>query len=142
MTFIKPKRHVERVFLHCSASEIDLEGLTLVAEIRKWHRARKFSDVGYHWLIDKTGRRLPGRHIENVPAAQKGHNRGTIAIMIHGLTDFPQVMLDECKALCEEINEAYKGRISFHGHCEVSPKTCPVIDYKSLLELDRFGRMP
>lgn len=142
MTFIKPKRFVDRVFLHCSASEIDLEGEALVAEIRRWHRARKFADVGYHWLIDKTGRTMAGRRIEKVPAAQKGHNRGTIAIMVHGLTDFPPVMLDACHALCEEINEAYEGRISFHGHCEVANKTCPVFDYKDVLRLDRWQRMP
>jgi len=142
MTFIKPKRHVERVFLHCSASEIGLEGSALVAEIRKWHRARGFSDVGYHHLIDKSGRQMTGRNITKIPAAQKGHNTGTIAIMIHGLTDFPDSMLDALKVLCGEINKAYAGRISFHGHCEVANKTCPVVDYKTLLKLDRWQRIP
>lgn len=142
MTFTKPKRQIERVFLHCSASEMDMEGDALVAEIEKWHRARGFSGVGYHFLIDKKGRRLAGRSLDAIPAAQKDHNRGTIAIMAHGLTDFPVVMLDAVHDLCAEINEAYQGRITFHGHCEVSPKTCPVYDYRKLLGLDRFGRMP
>lgn len=143
MMFEKPKRPVERVFLHCSASEMDIDGQTMVDEIRKWHLARGFSNVGYHFLIDKAGQIMNGRSLETSPAAQKGHNTGTIAIMVHGLTDFPQIMLDACKFLCMEINVAYEGRISFHGHREVSStKTCPVFNYKSLLLLDRFGRMP
>ena len=143
MMFEKPKRRVERIFLHCSASDAGtLAGDYMVEEIRRWHRARGFSDVGYHFLIDKAGEIMVGRPLENIPAAQKGHNRGTIAIMAHGLEDFPDVMLAEAKALCAEINEAYRGRVSFHGHCEVSRKSCPVFGYRELLELDRFGRMP
>jgi hypothetical protein len=85
---------------------------------------------------------MPGRHLEKTPAAQKGHNAGTIAIMVHGLETFTELSLDACRDLCAEINEACEGRITFHGHCEVSAKTCPVFDYKGLLKLDRLGRMP
>ena len=141
--FEKPSRRVERVFLHCSASDDkSLSGNKLVEEIRCWHLARGFSDVGYHRLIDKAGAVMPGRDFEKTPAAQKGHNTGTIAIMVHGLEDFPEGMLAACKALCEEINEACEGRVSFHGHCEVSAKSCPAFDYTALLGLDRYGRMP
>ena len=142
--FEKPNRHVERVFLHCSASEMDMSGQAMVDEIRRWHKARGWSDVGYHSLIDKLGEVLPGRSLERTPAAQKGHNRGTIAIMVHGLELdlFPAAALNACAVLCHDINKAYEGRISFHGHCEVSAKTCPVFDYRGLLQLDRFGRMP
>ena len=140
--FTKPKRHVDRVFLHCSASEMDMSGQALVDEIRRWHRARGWSDVGYHFLIDKAGVVMPGRGISRMPAAQYPHNKGTIAIMVHGLEKFPPNMLEQCRLLCAEINEAYEGRISFHGHKEVSAKECPVFLYRELLQLDRFGRMP
>ena len=59
-----------------------------------------------------------------------------------GVLNQIEVALDACRNLCAEINEVYDGRVTFHGHCEVSPKTCPVLDYKGLLILDRFGRMP
>ena len=52
------------------------------------------------------------------PAAQKGHNLHTLA-----------------------INKAYNGRVSFHGHCEVSLKACPVFDYREVLKLDRYGTL-
>lgn len=140
--FEKPKRHVSRVFLHCSASEMDMRGQAMVDEIRRWHKARGWSDVGYHFLIDKAGQIMTGRSLERMPAAQYPHNAKTIAIMVHGLEKFPPNMLEACRRLCAEINEAHEGRISFHGHCEVSAKTCPVFDYRGLLQLDRFGRMP
>ena len=141
--FIKPLRDVNRVFLHCSASDDEgLRGVEMVDEIRRWHIKRGFSTVGYHLLIDREGKILPGRTLELKPAAQKSHNARTIAIMVHGLEKFPPNMLEQCRLLCAEINEAYEGRISFHGHKEVSAKECPVFDYRNLLQLDRFGRMP
>ena len=140
--FTKPLRDVDRVFIHCSASDDEgLRGEEMVNEIRRWHLARGFSNVGYHFLIDREGNILPGRTMELIPAAQKGHNTGTIAIMVHGLEDFSFESLKACKILCAAINEAYAGLISFHGHCEVSEKICPVFDYKTLLELDHFQRM-
>lgn len=123
-----PRRRVGRVFLHCSASDDDgPAGDRLVAEVRAWHLGRGFPDIGYHFLIDKQGSAIPGRGLEKAPAAQKGHNAGTIAIMIHGLAvdRFPAVALDACRDLCRSINEAWEGRITYHGHCEVSAKTCP-----------------
>lgn len=141
--FETPKRRVDRIFIHCSASENEsLVGATLVDEIRRWHLERGWSDVGYHFLIDKDGELMSGRDILKSPAAQRGHNTGTIAIMVHGLRHFSRPSLNMLKEFCTQINEAYSGRISYHGHCEVSNKSCPVFDYKSLLDLDRFGRMP
>jgi len=141
--FEAPSRRVDRIFLHCSASDDPaLAGDMLVPAIRDWHIKRGFSDVGYHFLIDKRGRVMDGRPLSKIPAAQKGHNTGTIAIMVHGLEDFPEPMLAACARLCGQINAAYSGRISFHGHCEVSSKSCPVFDYRDLLKLDRWQRMP
>ena len=144
MLFEQPKRRVNRVFLHCSASDsvaLGYHGAQLVCTIHAWHLARWSSGLGYHYLIDKSGSLLVGRSLEKTPAAQKGHNTGTIAIMVHGLEDFTEISLNTLAHLCGQINEAYSGRISFHGHAEVSNKACPVFNYRSILNLDRFGRI-
>ena len=138
--FPKPKRTVHRVFIHCSAS--DRPEHDSIETIRQWHLARGFSDVGYHYFIRKDGTLEAGRSLEKTPAAQKGHNRNTIAICLHGLkmekfTGTQKAML---RKLCEAIDAAYDN-ISFHGHCEVSSKACPVIDYKALLNLDSYGSL-
>ena len=45
-------------------------------------------------------------------------------------------------ALCMEIDDAYEGRITFHGHNEVNPmKACPVFNYQQVLRLDPVGHL-
>ncbi|MFK5975965.1 MAG: N-acetylmuramoyl-L-alanine amidase [Sulfurovum sp.] len=139
--FKKPKRRVNRVFLHCSAS--DVPSHDNVAIIRKWHLARGFNDIGYHFFIHKNGKISRGRSIEKTPAAQRGNNTGTIAICLHGLVKekFTKAQYKAVGKLCKEINSAYFKNISFHGHKEVSAKACPVFDYKKVLKLDKYGSL-
>jgi hypothetical protein len=137
--FVKPTRNVARVFLHCSASDRPEDDN--IKTITKWHMQRGFVDVGYHFYIDNMGVVHEGRSLEAIPAAQQGHNIASIAICAGGLTHFSDLQLSSVRELCEQINKAYKGKISFHGHCEVSDKTCPVFDYKTLLNLNSNGKM-
>ena len=139
--FTKPKRPISRVFLHCSAS--DNPGHDNVATMRAWHLARGWSDVGYHAFVRKSGLLELGRSLELTPAAQEGHNTGTIAICAHGLLvdRFTAEQRATVVDFCEQVDRAYDGRVTFHGHCEVSAKTCPVYDYKAWLSLDAKGRM-
>lgn len=82
-----------------------------------------------------------GRDTEKIPAAQKGFNTGSIAICLGGLKTFTPEQLATLKRLCGEINQAYHGYITFHGHKEVNPnKTCPVYDYVKLLGLIDRGK--
>lgn len=145
MKFKKPNRDVTRVFLHCTGVDNDNKyyvGPEIVRTIRAGHQSLGYSDIGYHYIIDKLGQCHVGRSLEQTPAAQAPHNSKTIAICVHGFSNFTDVSLDRLKRLCKEINEAYDGQITFHGHCEVSPKPCPVYDYKTLLNLDTSGKMP
>lgn len=135
---LTPKsRSVNRVFIHCSASDVPAHDD--VSVMREWHLARGFSDVGYHFFIKKDGTVQAGRDIEVVPAAQENNNKGTIAICCHGLTDFTEAQFKSLRELCHAIRTNVK--VTFHGHCEVSTKTCPVFDYKAVLKLDANGKM-
>ena len=79
--FTRPDRAVDRVFLHCSAS--DHPNHDNISTMRKWHlEDRGWSDVGYHFLIRKNGTLEEGRPLDRTPAAQGGNNRGTIAICL------------------------------------------------------------
>ncbi|WP_368737465.1 N-acetylmuramoyl-L-alanine amidase [Grimontia sedimenti] len=139
MDFSKPKRPVDRVFLHCSAS--DSEAHDNIETMRRWHLERGWRDVGYHYFIRKSGELEAGRSLEEVPAAQQGHNTGSIAICLHGLKQekFTKAQFDTLIALCREIDKAYENQLTFHGHCEVSAKTCPAFDYKTVLGLTESG---
>lgn len=140
--FIKPKRFVNKVYLHCSASNNpDWDD---VEKIREYHiEERGFSDCGYHYYMPTSGIIQIGRDIERTPAGQRGHNTGSIAISAHGLyvQDFTKAQLQITKEFCAAINAAYDGNVTFHGHTEVANKLCPVYDYKRLLDLDENGNM-
>lgn len=137
--FKKPIRSVQRVFLHCSASDNPTHDN--VATMTAWHKARGFNTIGYHFFISKDGKVHIGRNIESTPAAQAGNNLATIAICLHGLKKelFTQAQFNSLKQLVSEINKAYSGKVTFHGHREVAAKSCPVFDYKTVLGLDKKG---
>lgn len=141
-TFRPPTREIDRVFLHCSASDVPAHDD--VSVMRDWHvNGNGWSDVGYHYFIRKDGTVQEGRSVEKTPAAQQGHNRGTIAICCHGLKvhNFTPAQYASVVELCGQINRVYNGEVTFHGHCEVSSKTCPVYPYKEVLGLDEDGYM-
>ncbi|GAD00159.1 peptidoglycan recognition protein family protein [Agarivorans albus] len=141
-SFKRPSRSVHSVFLHCSAS--DNAAHDNVKTMQSWHVKRGFSEIGYHFFISKNGDIHEGRSIEKVPAAQKGHNTGSIAICLHGLdvAKFTEAQFSSLKSLCSQIESSYgEKKIVFRGHCEVSAKTCPVFDYKKVLSLDENGKI-
>lgn len=143
--FEAPRRCINRVFLHCSASEAAVHNAELVRLIRGWHENRGFNDIGYHFVIDRQGAILAGRPLDKTPAAQKGNNMNTIAICVHGLRfDDPWPVTAQAASvisLCGQIHQAYRGIVAFWPHNAVSNKACPVFDVDKLLGLDRWRRM-
>ena len=140
--FTRPTRPIERVFIHCSAS--DHPDHDSVKVIDEWHRERGWNGVGYHYVIVKSGDIEVGRPLEVTPAAQRGNNSGTIAICVTGLHHFSAQQAHSLLELCMDIDDAYKeiiAPVTFHGHCEVANKLCPVFDYKQVLRLDADGYM-
>lgn len=139
--FQKPARPIDRVFIHCSAS--DRPEHDSWAVIDRWHREKGWAGIGYHFFIRKDGTLETGRDIEKTPAAQENHNLRTIAICLHGLEapNFTEAQFRTLRGLCLDIDDAFRGAMTFHGHREVARKECPVIDYKALLRLDARGRL-
>jgi len=138
----KPKRLVNKIFLHCSASDNPLHDDSRVIE--KWHVERGFTEIGYHFFITKSGDIQEGRSLEKRPAAQKNRNLCTIAICCHGLDKelFTHKQKISLRALCIRLYDLLGGIVTFHGHCEVdSGRSCPVFPYKDWLDLDENGRM-
>lgn len=139
--FKKPKRIVNRVFIHCSAS--DNPAHDNIQTMTQWHLERGFKEVGYHFFIKKDGQIQIGRSLEKTGAHAKNHNTGTIGICLHGLKkeNFTQTQFNSLSYICHVINDAYNGKITFHGHREVAARDCPVFDYKKVLNLDSTGKI-
>ncbi len=75
-------RPISEIIIHCAATP---EGRDFtVADIRAWHKARGWSDIGYHYVVYRDGRVMPGRPVGQIGAHVAGHNTGTIGIVYVG----------------------------------------------------------
>lgn len=132
-------RHpVREVIVHCSATRPDwLDGHGIdaqVAEIRRWHRAQGWSDIGYHWVIGRSGELRPGRAETVIGAHVQGRNAGTIGICLiggHGSAEtdaperhFTERQLDALRAQIEAISMRTQ-IATVSGHNQYAAKACP-----------------
>ncbi len=76
----KGKRKISKVIVHHSASSVD----TTVEDIDRWHKARGWSGIGYHWVLLEDGTFAKGRSENRQGAHCKGHNKDSIGICITG----------------------------------------------------------
>jgi len=124
-------RDINRIILHCSATP---EGAKFTAaDIRSWHLARGWSDIGYHYVIGLDGTVESGRCISKQGAHTKGHNKDSIGICYIGgvdadrrpcntLTAHQHLAIRRlCRSLCRVLNKP----LQLHGHNEYSSKACP-----------------
>lgn len=80
---------VNEIIVHCSATYPSwmekARTSEKVAEIRRWHmQDRGWSDIGYHWIIDRDGTIQAGRAETTIGAHVQGHNAGTIGVSLIG----------------------------------------------------------
>lgn len=75
-------REIREIIIHCSATH---PGMDIgAAEIREWHTAKGWKDIGYHYVIRRNGVIEKGRDIEQVGAHVEGHNQHSIGICMVG----------------------------------------------------------
>ena len=89
MIYQGSKRYpVREIIVHCTATRPDfMPGASTadrVAEVRRWHKANGWNDIGYHWLIDRDGTVASGRAETVIGAHVVGRNAGTIGISLFG----------------------------------------------------------
>ena len=84
----KARYPVNEIVVHCAATAPDwMAGQSLAAkkaEINRWHLARGFAMIGYHWIIDRDGQMLACRPETQIGAHVIEANRGTIGICLIG----------------------------------------------------------
>jgi len=132
-------RHpVREICLHCSATRPDwMADQTLSAqrqEIRRWHLASGWSDIGYHWIIGRDGKLLPGRPETVIGAGVAGHNAGVIHICLiggHGSAEtdhfskhFTTAQDTTARQLIQAIGMRTRIEV-ISGHNEYAAKACP-----------------
>lgn len=79
------RKSTTMIIIHCSATR---EGQDIKAKtIKQWHKARGFSDIGYHYIIDLDGTIEKGRDESLVGAHCIGKNAISIGICYVGGCD-------------------------------------------------------
>lgn len=138
------RRKVDEIILHCTATP-EGEDYT-VEQIRQMHLARGFSDIGYHYVIDRAGNVHAGRSEAIAGAHCTGHNTRSIGVCYVGgcpgrttpgwnkkykdtRTPAQKIALVR---LVKELCRRYDGA-TVHGHNEFANKACPSFNVKTWL---------
>lgn len=123
-------RKITKIIIHTTATSKDHN--VTIEEITKWHLARNFNDIGYHYLIDRNAKILPGRSLDLVGAHTKGHNLESIGIALaggaNGVFNYTKAQLNSLDHLVFNLLLQFKSIKSIHGHNEFSDKACPCFD--------------
>lgn len=133
-------RDVNKLIVHCSASD-DGDDIG-VKDIRQWHIARGFKDIGYHFVIRRDGTLERGRDEEKAGAHAQGHNTSSIGICLIGgveadkkeLAEFnyTRAQMATLETLILKLMLKYP-RAQVLGHKDLPgvSKACPCFDVKA-----------
>jgi N-acetylmuramoyl-L-alanine amidase len=127
-------REITEIVIHCTATP---EGRDVTAaDVRAWHKAQGWSDIGYHYLVRLDGMVEPGRPEAMVGAHVIGHNTGTLGVCYAGGVDAkfapkdtrtPE-QEDALEAVCRALIAKYPSIKKVSGHRDYAPKACPSFD--------------
>lgn len=147
-------RKIEKIIIHCSASTWGN-----VSVIRKWHKKRGFSDIGYHKVIlngyetyedfmsknkQSDGLLELGRPESVVGAHVKGMNTTSIGICLIGIDKFSWRQKWTLIKLVLGLMKEYKLKVEdVLGHYECPTgkeqgKTCPNFNMNTFRRILRF----
>ena len=135
-------RRINEIIIHCTATP---EGRDYTIEqIRKDHKARGFTDVGYNYVIYRDGTIHEGRDVNKIGAHCSNHNAHSIGISyVGGVENKSGVAYDKLNPkdtrtqqqqdallnLLEALKMMYP-MAKIYGHRDFAKKACPSFDAK------------
>ena len=132
-------RKIDKIIVHCADTP---EGRDVRAEeIRRWHKAKGWNDIGYHYVIDIDGTIEAGRDIAIAGAHTQGQNATSIGICYVGGCDTKmqpkdtrtEAQKESLRLLIKFLKSKYKDAKVF-GHRDFAQKACPCFDAKTEYE--------
>lgn len=135
-------RDIKEIIVHCSATP---EGRDYtVSDIKQWHLARGFNDVGYHYIIYRDGSIHQGRKESVAGAHCEGHNTNSIGVCyIGGCAKDGKTPKDtrtesqktSLLVLLKELKSKYP-KAKIYPHFKFAAKACPCFnaeeEYKNI----------
>lgn len=135
-------RKVNEIIIHCSATKPNIH--IGAKEIDSWHRKRGFDEIGYHYVIRRSGEIEKGRDLDKAGAHCKKHNSFSIGIcLVGGIDDngksennFTESQFQALRKLVAELKILYP-KASLHGHNEFAAKDCPCFNVQEFFQGER-----
>lgn len=134
-------RTINLIVIHCAATKPSMD--TTRDDVDRWHKARGWTEIGYHFFVKRDGTIQKGRDITRSGAHAKGHNSHSIGVCYAGGIDEqgkPEDNRTEAQKIAllrilETLTAIYTDT-HIIGHSELSTKACPCfnaeIEYKHL----------
>jgi len=136
-------RNIDEIIVHCTATRPEwMEANATsakVAELKRWHcdpkpKGRGWSDIGYHFVVDRNGAVAEGRPLARSGAHCRGRNANSIGVTLVGGfgsdaddqfdEHFTQDQADALVALLNRLSTEHKiSKIT--GHHDYANKACP-----------------
>lgn len=133
-----PRSSTDYLIVHCSATPPSMD--IGKREIDRWHRARGWLGIGYHFVIRQSGKVERGRSIDAAGAHARGYNHNSIGICLVGgvqeddkTTPEQNYSAEQYRALEALLHTLLDDHPNAKviGHCDVSVKACPSFDVKT-----------
>lgn len=134
----KQRLNTNRIVVHCSATRATQD--IGAPDIDRWHRARGFLAIGYHYVIRRDGTLEQGRPPNAVGSHAVGHNSNSIGICLVGGIDhngdpqnnFTVEQFVELERLLKELKLAHP-HAEVLGHRDIPgvAKACPSFDVRA-----------
>ena len=142
---------VKNIFVHCSATDYGE-----VMEFNRWHKARGWSGIGYHYVVLNgrpfrdvgylevlDGQIQPGRHLDDDPiysddeigAHVAGRNSSSVGVCLVGREKFTTAQFLALHHLLADLKDRFGlewDDVLGHYEDENTPKTCPNIPMPAL----------
>jgi N-acetylmuramoyl-L-alanine amidase len=127
------RKKTDFIVIHCSATR----GVQDIgaSDIRRWHKAQGWSDIGYAWVIRRNGKIEKGRAQDAVGAHVGGYNHNSVGVcMAGGLDDktwkpvnnFTAAQWASLATLVAKLVKAYpKAKVLGHRDFPAVAKACP-----------------
>jgi hypothetical protein len=149
------RQKTTHIVVHCSATKPTLD--IGRQQIREWHLAKGWADIGYSLVVRRNGLLEMGRHPDDIGAHVAGHNSTSVGIcLVGGLyvdgkeaeDDFDGLFTKEQASALKNVLLFYKAlypSAEILGHRDLSPdkdndgkverhewlKTCPGFDVRA-----------
>lgn len=127
-------RKINKIIIHCADTP---EGRNVSAgEIRRWHmQDNKWTDVGYHYIVELDGSIVAGRKVAVQGAHVAGHNHDSIGVCYVGGRGkdgkAKDTRTDAQKKSIRDIVTVLKNiwpDAAVKGHRDFANKECPSFD--------------